>query len=174
MHNNKCNSQFIDKSQECDSISERQAYMKDALLFQLSMQQKSKRILHNQKWSKMIDLDSTYLIFRYSDKMCQSCLDSDLALISEWENMVGKGRVLILPCIDINRNNIIKVKSLLSHFKYSLIPDTLLEIPMNDDGILCRYFGLLDNEKNIKEIYFPNEDRNITAFYLHSLIDRVQ
>ena len=169
----KLKSQYTYMLEECDSITERYAYMKDALLFQLSMQQNSNIILQNCEWIDEINLDSVFLIYCYPEMICQSCLDSDLTLISEWEKVVGKGSVLILPSISSNRNSKIKAKSLLRHFNYSLLSDSLLKIPKNDEGIQCRYFALLDKKKRIKEIYFPNEDLKITSFYLQSLVGNI-
>lgn len=161
----------------CNSFNELEEYnlfMKDALLTQLSMQDDCCKILQNENWSNGIDIDSVSLIYRYTDAMCQSCLDSELNLLSDFIDNVGKAKLLILPLITDYRDSRIRVKSRLREFNYLILDDSLLGIPVNDVGIPNRYFAFVNGDGKLEEIYFPNENMEVTSFYIKQLINKIK
>lgn len=142
-----------------------------------SKQENVKFWLNNMRLSSEIKnylgkTNTSILLYRYSHNMCQSCIFEDLNELYNYQQKIGKDKVLVLPAYENSRENRITLKNELEKFNYKNIHKDSLSIPLDSDGIYRRYFAFMDDEGNINMVFYPIRGRpDLTQLYFSEIDD---
>lgn len=130
--------------------------LREELYYQLIMQSQCDSIKKKLS-SSFLKQDSIVntMIYFYPGGGCQSCIDEDLQSLLDYKKEFGKESVVILTIKSDNRDDKIKLKTLFQDFKVLQLQGKDIYIPMDYIGNKCRYFALIDSNKQIRNIYFP-------------------
>lgn len=112
------------------------------------------------------------LIYRFPINMCQSCIDSDFGYLKEYCKLTGMNNILLLPSNEHYRDGQIRMKSLCSNYQYLAVEDSISPLPIDNNGISSRFFGILDIDGHIKEIFFPSLGNMVTGYYFQYIHDK--
>lgn len=112
------------------------------------------------------DSNDFVLVYRYSEFMCESCIQEDLNLLNCFQNENKNINVRVAVYYTDNRENRIKYKYELEKFQFIRLDETLLPFPINDSmQVESRYFALICDERII-QIFFPiRGNENLTKMY---------
>ena len=115
------------------------------------------------------------LVYRYSNHICQTCIVEDLMELRDFQQKIGKEKILVLPAFPEDRNSKIKLNNELSGFNYQNISIDSLILPRHETEGEKRYFAVLDNEGKMEMVFFPkNGFPNITRAYFKEVEKRMQ
>lgn len=163
------------KEQICilDSLSENNAFIKDALLLQISLYA-NRDIISNLEnmLCDSIDIVSPVLLYRCSGMMCQSCIDTDMASLLNFIQRIKKRNLLILPSKENSKDSNVKIKSIWGDYWCISVDNEIFALPIDEEGMPCRYFAIMDTNKHIKEIFFPNSNSIATTYYLEYICNK--
>ena len=128
---------------------------------------------NKQLINELIHKKESLLVYRYSIYMCNGCIMEDLATLFDYQTIVGKDKILVLPYFENSRENKILVMNELSRFNYKYIPDSILTIPLTSELIHHRYFAYIDEKKNMSMIFFPIRGKSELTQMYFSEIDKM-
>lgn len=95
------------------------------------------------------------ILYRYSEYMCNSCIQEDLNLLYEFQKENKSFKICVAVDYVDNRENHIRFNSELEKFKHLRLDRTLLSLPINNTlETECRYFAVIVNDK-ISYVFFP-------------------
>ena len=114
-------------------------------------------------------LSSNTLIYRYSENVCEKCIQEDLEELRKLQSKIGKEHILIITSFPNHRNTFIRLNNELKHFRFKNI-DSLKDMPINDfTGLSMRYMGFITNEKEFL-VFFPVQGKRSLTHEFFSLI----
>lgn len=156
-----------------DSLSEYNAFIKDALMLQISFYT-NRNIISNlgDILSDSVDIASPILLYRCSGMMCQSCIDTDMASLLNYIQSIKKRNLLILPSKESSKDSNVKIKSIWGDYWHISVDNAISPLPTDEEGMPCRYFAIMDTNKHIKEIFFPNSNSIATTYYLEYVCNK--
>jgi hypothetical protein len=115
------------------------------------------------------------LIYRYSKNMCNSCIEEDLSELYNYQSIIGKDRIFVLPAYDDTRDDKIILMNELSRFNYKNLSVHNLLLPLDSDMIYKRYFACIDRMGKISMIYFPVRGKQkLTQTYFSEISKRIK
>ena len=110
---------------------------------------------------------SSVLIYRFAKDMCAVCVHEDLYEIEQFQQEVGKDKIVLLPTYPDGRMGMIELTNMLAtKFNYLNVPFDTLLIPHLEDNYLRRYFAVIDRDGNLTMVFFPHKDEtHLTRLY---------
>ncbi|GAB6008832.1 hypothetical protein [Dysgonomonas reticulitermitis] len=115
------------------------------------------------------------LIYRYSKNMCNSCIEEDLSELYNYQSIIGKDKILVLPAYDDTRDDKIILMNELSRFNYKNLSGHNLLVPVDLDMITKRYFACIDSIGKISMIFFPIRGKQeLTQTYFSEISKRIK
>lgn len=148
-----------------DSLSEENAFIKDAFLLQISLFDNRSLFDLEILIRDSIKMESSVLLYRYSGAMCQSCIDADMAFLSKFGPRIEKKNILILPSKENSKDSRVKVRSAWEGYRCVELDKEEAVLPMDEEGVAYRYFAILDAAGRIKDVFFPNSSSMVTNCY---------
>lgn len=114
------------------------------------------------------------LIYRFSEDMCDECINQDLSELDKCQEEIGKCHVFIFPAYDQSRNNTVYLKNKLTRFRYKNTQTNLIGFPIhNETGLRQRYFAFIDNNGEIVSMFFPiKNEQKLTQSYFRLIKDK--
>jgi hypothetical protein len=111
------------------------------------------------------------LIYRFSQHMCESCIQEDLAELLDFQRQNSKAAICVLPAYPNDRNNRILLKNMLHNFDFRNLSADSLCIPLSkEDGTEKRYFAVLNKNREIEMIFFPRRNhQDLTRLYFSAV-----
>ncbi|MDR3250919.1 MAG: hypothetical protein LBT42_04555 [Tannerella sp.] len=100
----------------------------------------------------LLNTDFPKLVYRYQEGICGPCFQEDMKLLYQLKDEIGGDRILIIPAYDENRNSLLSMDSQLNHFKHRNIPLDLLALPADEEGVISKYFAIINKDGNIEKI----------------------
>ena len=115
------------------------------------------------------------LIYRYSQYICNNCIQTELDVLNSFMKDIGKEHVWVLPAFEDTRENKIKLLSMLFKFNYRNIQMEDFNMPMDCVGMeVKRFFALITPEGNIDMIFFPESSTlDLTKHYLSEIKKKI-
>ena len=95
------------------------------------------------------------LFFRYADNSCNTCRDSQLIELLNFQEEIGKEYVWIFPAYTDDRNSQIRLSAELSKYNYRNIPADSLLIPVYE-GDRKSYFSWINSDGEIEMVFIPD------------------
>jgi hypothetical protein len=104
--------------------------------------------------------------------MCKECILEDLSKLYEFQKVMGKERVLVLPAFEDTRMNRVRFANELERFNYRNIPIDYFTIPLNLENTRQRYFGVFIESGNFIQPFFPGISyESFTQTYFDKIIN---
>jgi hypothetical protein len=100
----------------------------------------------------LLNTDFPKLVYRYQEGICGACFQEDMKLLYQLKDEIGGDRILIIPAYDENRNSLLAMNSQLNHFNHRNISLDLLAVPADEDGVISKYFAIINKDGNIERI----------------------
>lgn len=158
------------KQQAMDALEERCFSLEETLYHQITMQCQQYNIINNAPKMNLKQRKSIYtLLYCYPGGGCQPCIDKDLELLNDCKKYIGKESIVIIASQSNSRDYKIRIKSLFKDFNMIFLSDKEMYIPKDNDGMVCRYFALMDSTSQISNVFFPYLGRDATSAYLKRL-----
>lgn len=111
-----------------------------------------------------------FLFYRYSENMCISCINEDLSLLRKFCDQNNTFKVLIIPDYINTRENEIFLNNQLNRFHYMNIESAFFPMPRGENGEKKRYFGVVNSNKKLQMIFFPNKGlTQLTNYYFSKI-----
>lgn len=111
-----------------------------------------------------------FLIYRYSENMCLSCIKEDFSLLQKFCAQNNDCEVLIIPDYSKSRENEIFLNNQLRGFKYINIESVVFPMPRGVNGEKKRYFAVVNSEKKLQKIFFPHKGlTKLTDYYFSKM-----
>ncbi|MDR2037343.1 MAG: hypothetical protein LBQ60_05410 [Bacteroidales bacterium] len=116
------------------------------------------------------------MIYRYSQFICDDCIQAELEELRNLQNEIGKEYIWILPAYDDTRNNRIKLLNMLHYFNYRIIPLEEFSMPADcDDKELRRFFAFINKEGNLSMVFFPEASKlHLTQNYFSEIKKKLE
>lgn len=125
-------------------------------------------VLKNQNQLNTL-LSPNTLIYRYSEEVCEKCVQEDLEELKKLQSKIGKEHILIITSFPNHRNTFIRLNHELEHFRFKNI-DSLKDMPFNDyTGLSMRYMEFITHKKE-PLIFFPVRGKQFLTHKYFSLI----
>lgn len=116
-------------------------------------------------------VQKTVLVYRYSLTMCETCIEEDLKMLSQYKEELGFENILLLVSYPENRDNVIKGKRLSNGFHVLHIEERDFPFPKNRDGLSSRFFALYTTYGKMKYIYYPSlKCEDVTHQYFKAVL----
>lgn len=116
------------------------------------------------------------IIYRYSQFICENCIQHELEALSKLQNEIGKERIWVLPEYENTRNNRVKLLNMLHKFNYKIVSDEELPMPMRRDGeVIQSFFFFVQEESRIGMIFFPEVSKpQLTQSYFAEIKNKLE
>lgn len=102
--------------------------------------------------------------------MCISCINEDLSLLRKFCDQNNNFKVLIIPDYINTRENEIFLNNQLNRFHYMNIESAFFPMPRGENGEKKRYFGVVNSNKKLQMIFFPNKGlTQLTNYYFSKI-----
>ncbi|WP_158712933.1 hypothetical protein [Parabacteroides pacaensis] len=155
---NQLNKQKDINSVLLEEIENKYILQKDVICYL----QKEIEVIHNfQKFKSYLDENKSkknLLIYRYTNSICEGCIQDDLTNLEEFLPEIGKESILILPSIKETRESKIHLRNQLGKFNYWNIPLEDFKMPLDcENKVEQRFFFLLNEKREIISIFFPQQ-----------------
>lgn len=125
-------------------------------------------------WDSVKITQRESIVYRFSEYMCDECIFQDLVELHNVQEKMGKERIWVLCDFQDNRLNNSLFKNRLHDFNYLNIPSDSLPFPLDKNSNEKRYFAITNSEGNIKEIFYPQKNRQeLTAFILKYWMEKL-
>jgi hypothetical protein len=110
------------------------------------------------------------LIYRCFNDDCLSCIIDDLETI-KGNKKIDLSKLLILPEMSIDRNEMLKKNSLFEKYNHLFLADSLLRLD-HTRIYHHRFFALLDSKGTLSMVFVPHKELpEVTNKYLNFIID---
>lgn len=113
------------------------------------------------------------LIYCFTDDMCDECIRQDLQELYQYQLIVGKEKLLVLPVCENDVLRSAAWEGPLRSFNYKNVPDTFSVSCDKNSRILKRYIAYIGDDGKVKTLFFPEKnEQTLTQMYLQSVIQR--
>lgn len=124
---------------------------------------------------RLPDHKEMLFIYRYSEHICPSCVIEDLIALRDFQDKIGKDRIIILPAFSEDRSSEARLHTELADFNYqNILPDSLI-VPKHETKGDKAYFAVITGDGKLEMVFFPVKGRSdITQAYLKEVEKRLQ
>jgi len=124
---------------------------------------------NNKKIRLASIINKPTLVLRYSEFVCQSCVDNQIELLKKFGEETGEQNVLIISTYDEIRNLIIFKRA--NQLNMDIYNIEKLKIPLDSENI--PYYFVIDESFTIKHVFIPNNGIvSLTEKYLDFIWNR--
>ena len=114
------------------------------------------------------------LFFRYVNNSCNSCVDSQLNELLNFQEEIGKEHIWVFPAYPNDRNSKIQLSNELAKYNYRNIPADSLLVPTYE-GEQKSYFAWINGEGEIDMVFVPDRSNvHHTRKYFLEVKKRIQ
>jgi len=106
------------------------------------------------------------LIYRFAKNTCGVCIREDLSEIELLQQEIGREKVLLLPAYPNSRESRIEMSNIFNKFNYLNMTLDSFFMPIQPCGSPQRYFALIDSNRNLTMVFFPQKgETDLTQLY---------
>ena len=109
---------------------------------------------------------TSVFLYRFSKFTCESCLFEDLHEIDQFQQEIGRNKILLLPTYPDNREGSIELNNVLAKFNFVNIALDSFILPFRENDVIQRYFAVIDRDGNLTMVFFPRRgETHLTRLY---------
>ena len=142
---------------------------------------KVSEVITNYQKSKDIFIDSInnktpLLFYRYSQFICDGCVQDDLDLLDSLVAKIGKEHILVLPAFPNNKENRLRLRNRLAKFNFINIPIEDFDIPLEcNSNLQKRYFAYINKDRIIEFVFFPEREKpQLTKHFFSEIKEKLK